>query len=91
MGEMVERVAGAIYEAYNDANYDGGLGPFSDLTAGQRAEYEAAARVAIAAMREPTERMVVAGSMRVGAFHGTGAARALARERHQAMIDEALK
>jgi len=74
MGEMVERVAKALQEAH---------GP------NLPSPYEAMARAAISAMREPTEAMVYASPE-----EGTGwneAARGYAATYWSAMIDAALK
>ena len=58
MSEMVERVAKAI----RDHNMrQGGVEPASDMTPFEAQHYTAEARAAIAAMREPTEAMVLAG------------------------------
>jgi hypothetical protein len=60
MSEMVERVARALHEAHKpwcDYTYD-----FEHPMA-SREVYEALARAAIAAMREPTEGMIEARSV----------------------------
>lgn len=71
MSEMVERVKGAIQEHWVWADGDL-LGPTDE-------QIETVARAAIAAMREPTDKMVSAMD-----FFGR-------RENWRAAIDEALK
>lgn len=77
MTSMVERVARAI----------------ADNTLGMSADYEYAARAAIAAMREPTEAMVAAGDIPeiVNCSGGCMAEGANPDLVWHAMIDEALK
>jgi hypothetical protein len=67
---MVERVAEALREAYREPE----TRPYIEM-----------ARAAIAAMREPTEEMVLAGNEKASYDYGA------ARESWSAMIDEALK
>ena len=88
--EMVERVATTI-----DAAENAYLLQADDALAGLREEPEygfpeTVGRAAIAAMREPTEAMKLAGSLKVSAFKGTGVARHHVTEVWQAMIDVAL-
>jgi hypothetical protein len=88
MSEMVERVARALCV---DA-HSGRLSPDAIMTCGPRSEigkpawrlFEDRARVAIAAMREPTEAMVDAQMRKVGYLQSSP-------DGYRAMIDEALR
>ena len=90
MSEMVERVARVVHQSFNDKNI-GILGTFEMLSDGDRAVLLHVARAAIAAMREPSERMTAApgkSGVRAGDYEMS------AYEAEQAwkyMIDEALK
>lgn len=59
---MIERAARAIYERRNGA----GCKPWSLQTKAHKAPYIDDAKAAIKAMREPTEKMLAAGSMASG-------------------------
>lgn len=80
MSEMVERVARAIYEGTPRNK------PYDHLSAFKRKGYEAEARAAIEAMREPTEAMCTAGRLAnmsiIGGYGGPTS--------WEAMIDAAL-
>jgi hypothetical protein len=58
MSEMVDRVAKALWESSDDTEMGA---PWENLTGHWRKTYEDMARVAIAAMREPTQAMLDAG------------------------------
>lgn len=79
MSEMVERVAGAIYDAAGDCDQEMNL-----------AAARALARAAIAAMREPTEAMKAAGGFAYMERGGMNA-RDGSDDIWRAMIDAALK
>ena len=92
--EMVERVALAINQEFkrqwNAAPAPGReFDPESWTATGGVIDLTEIARVASAAMREPTEAMKLAGSLKVHAFKGTGAARQHVTEVWQAMNDAA--
>lgn len=57
MATMIERVARALYED----RFGPSVAPWSQLKDAHKAPYISDARAAIAAMREPTERMAQAG------------------------------
>lgn len=82
--EMVDRVAQALYETprYRGQLLDQAWRPWSDVGENDRALWYALARIAITAMREPTEAMVVAGVHHENMGDMTG--------RWQAMINAAL-
>jgi hypothetical protein len=90
MSEMVERVARAAYEKFNE-NQLGDLEPtWDNLEASLKDRMIDALRAAIGAMRTPTEEMLSVGSdteTASGCEIGYGAVGAA----WQAMIDEALK
>ena len=90
--EMVDRVAQAIAwtslteKGRATSKWPDDYGPY------EREAIRGEAYAAITAMREPTEAMRLAGSMKVPAFKGTGAARYHVKvEVWQAMIDASLE
>ena len=83
---MVDRVAGVIYEINPWVSVI-----FKQLPSALRDEYRAKARAAIAAMRDPTEKMwnaPVMADVFVGGVYPSGEE---SEAIWQAMIDEALK
>lgn len=75
MSEMVERVARAMYD------FAEGAGQWESASASDVAMATDLARAAIAAMREPTKGMYLAGLNSSGTIHAVW----------EALIDEALK
>jgi hypothetical protein len=86
MSEMVERVAKAVHKLWCEFNEETGL--YEDLTPKEKEFSILASRAAIAAMREPTEAMILAchgaPDLHPDDAHGIV-------ESWQSMIDEALR
>jgi hypothetical protein len=101
MSEMAERVARAIYQSQEEYrcaelsklhghNYS--FLPWEDAPEHWRNMAMGSARAAIEAMREPTEKMIEAGTVGWDALDGSGVRPMFAPQRpYRAMIDEALK